>query len=136
MMTLIKFNQRLMTVLFFIPLAVIALWESIVEQGALKDRYMQSWLAPVPDCDSDNEETRNPDIGEDEGGEWVDGIGVSGTQTDNGGEGLNGGDTGVRGGGRYIGEGGDTLQISKVKFEDLCSVFPNAALVRRFSALT
>jgi hypothetical protein len=49
-----------MTILFFIPLTVVALWESLVESGSIKNRYMASWLLPAIEEDDDSEEVRNP----------------------------------------------------------------------------
>ncbi len=88
-----------MTIVFFIPLAIIALWESVVEHGSLKKRYMQSWLAPLSDTEEDSEDVRNPKVYPEDDEELDNGNGHEG------------------------------LQITRVRFEELTSVFPNAALV-------
>jgi hypothetical protein len=87
-----------MTILFFIPLTIIAMWESLVESGSIKNRYMASWLLPVVEENDDTDDIRNPKM--DHGDRVYE-------------DGENGG------------EGGEELRISKKSFDELTSVFPD-----------
>ena len=84
-----------MTVIFCLPLSVIALWESLVENGLGKNKYVATWMSPLDGDEDDNADVRDPKVNDDEQEE-----------DDRG------------------------MQISKVPFDELTKVFPNATLVR------
>jgi len=92
-------NKYIMTLLFFIPLTLISLWESLVESGSIKNRYMASWLLPVNDGNDDSDAVRNPKVDR-EDHVYEDGHNVD----------------------------GEGLEISKVSFDQLTKVFPNPVM--------
>jgi len=99
-------NRYVMTFVFFIPLTFIALYESMIEVGASKNKYLRSWLATMEgyEGEEDNAEVRDPKVDE----EYTDGDGTSERN------------------GRNANE--RRMEISKVPFDELTSVFPNAGL--------
>ena len=94
-----------MSGLFCIPLTIIALWESTIESGHIKNRLVASWILPAAAEDDDAEDIKNPTL---EAQDYV---------YEDAGEGANG-------------QGSSELQISKVPFEKLIKAFPNPEMVR------
>jgi hypothetical protein len=94
-----------MTILFFIPLTLIALWESLVESGAIKNRYMASWLLPIGEENDDSDTVRNPKMDREDRAYEDGGVGENGD------------------------ERGEELEISKKTFDELTKDFPNPVMV-------
>ena len=77
-----------MTIIFFVPLTCIAIWESLLENG--KNHFVKDWFAPDNDDEFELQDAKDPEVEEESG-----------------------------------------ARITKVPFNDLVSIFPNAYMVRR-----
>ena len=63
--TYAKYNRRVMLIMFFIPLLVIAFWETTLDMNA--NRFMKVWFSATDEGEEDDPAIQNPEVDEPDG---------------------------------------------------------------------
>ncbi|KAL5487921.1 YVC1_2 [Sanghuangporus weigelae] len=60
-----NYNRRVMLVIFFIPLLVIAFWETTLDTNT--NRFMKNWFSAADEGEEDDPTIQNPEVSESDG---------------------------------------------------------------------